>query len=348
MAGSFNYQGEEVYIGIDVHKRYYSVCAVHESRVVRRGRILARYEVLVDYLSKHFSGAQVYTAYEAGFSGFGLHRYLESRGFKSRVVNAASIEVGARDRVKTDKRDSTKIAVQLAAGRLEGIRVPSLEQEHRRLLTRTREQLVQDKTRVGLRIKNRLFQFGLIGPDEKISVGEKLFEKHVSESLPPELRRALDYLISQWRYLAEQLKQMRRDLEDQAKEDWELEKIYRSVPGVGPVGARILANELGDMSQFKNEGRIFSFVGFTTTERSSGDSRRQGHISRQGSSRLRWILTEAAWRAIRLDPVLRETYLRIAGKAGGKKAIVAIARKLIGRIRACFNKQQTYQLAYVG
>ena len=73
------------------------------------------------FLRKYFPGAQIKTAYEAGFSGFVLHRYLTQNGVENIVVNAASIEVASRDRVKTDKRDAVKIAKQLSSGFLKGI-----------------------------------------------------------------------------------------------------------------------------------------------------------------------------------------------------------------------------------
>jgi transposase len=96
------------------------------------------------------------------------------------------------------------------------------------------------------------------------------------------------------------------------------------------------------MSQFKNERALFSFTGLTPREFTTGEHRRLGHISRQGSSRLRAVLVEVAWRAIKLDPALNADYQRIVNHAGKKRAIVAIARKLIGRARALFRKREYY------
>ena len=73
---------------------------------------------------------------------------------------------------------------------------------------------------------------------------------------------------------------------------------------------------------------------------------RKGHISRQGNSTIRAMLIEAAWVAIRTDPALRKSYSKIAAGKNGKKAIVAIARKLIGRARALFRKGCDYELNY--
>src|SRR5439155_27306262 len=110
-----------------------------------------------------FSGAvKINTAYEAGFSGFHLHRHLISHGINNIVVHPGSIEVASRDRVKTDKRDALKIATQLAAGRLRGVFVPSLEREEKRTVTRLRTTIVRSRHRVGQQFKALLFTQGLI------------------------------------------------------------------------------------------------------------------------------------------------------------------------------------------
>ena len=120
--------------------------------------------------------------------------------------------------------------------------------------------------------------------------------------------------------------------------------MYRSVPGIGEVVARTLATatELGDMTRFANERALFSYTGLTPSEYSSGPAVRRGPISCQGASRMRQLLVEAAWRAVPQDPVLQVMFDRIAATRGKKRAIVAIARRLIGRIRACFRQGTTY------
>jgi transposase len=135
---------------------------------------------------------------------------------------------------------------------------------------------------------------------------------------------------------------LERLLLKQASEDPEAERVYRSVKGVGKTAARILANELGDMSQFASEDALFSYTGLTPSEYSSGEHTRKGHISRQGKPILRSTLVQCSWIAIRYNPGLRKIFDRISVKAGAKRAIVAIARRLIGRIRACFRKGETY------
>ena len=338
-----DYTGKKVFVGIDVHKKTYSVAVVCDKVLVKKDTMPAEPRKLVQYLQKHFIGAKIKSAYEAGFSGFVLHRELLRGGIDSIVVHAASVEVGARDRVKTDKRDALKIAVQLEAERLEGIFVPSPEMEDRRELTRLRATLVKDKNRYALRLKHKAHYYGFVGPTDTIKVCKKWIEQIEKKTMAPGIKEAINYLVGLWKALAEKIKEVDKLLEKQALEDNEQEIIYRSVPGIGKTASRILANELGNMTQFSNERGLFSYTGLTPSEYSSGEHIRRGHISRQGKSILRSILVQSSWTAIRYDENLREIYERISRRSGPKRAIVAIARHLIGRIRACFRKNELYK-----
>lgn len=340
-----NYSNKEVFIGIDVHRKSYNVCCLCNGELVQRCHMHAKPEMLVEFINKHFREANIHTAYESGFSGFVLHRYLVGAGIDNIVVHPASIEISARDKVKTDKRDSKKIAEQLAAGRLHSIRIPTEEEENRRLLTRTRGQLVRHRTSIKNQIRMKLHQFGFIDWEYDKRISLLLIAHILQKELSLELSVSLEALVSHWKQLDIQIRNFDKQLRVQATND-PLEEIYRSVPGIGPLNARILANELGDLSQFPNERALFSFTGLTPQEHSSGDTRRLGHISRQGSSRLRHLLVEAAWTAIRHDPALRFDFNRIALRSGKKRAIIAIARKLIGRIRAIFKTRSVYRLGH--
>lgn len=339
-----NYSDKTVYLGIDVHKKTYAVTAICEGQVVKRDTLAADPLTLVSYCKKCFFGATIESAYEAGFSGFHLHRQLEAHGIKNRVIHAAGMEVAVGDRVKTDKRDSLKLATQLAAKRLEGIYVPSEEREGYRALTRLRDTFVREKVRLGSQLKALLFQHGLIRYMHEQRTSEKWIKSLEKMEMGADIRYAVDHYRALWRHIVSKIKEIEEEMVDQAEKDKFLEDVYRSVPGIGPIAARVLANELGDLSQFKNEEQVFSYVGLTPSEHSSGGHIRQGHISRQGKPLLRKILTQASWVAIKSDPNLGEIYERIRVKAGGKRAIVGIARRLVGRIRACFRTGRPYEM----
>lgn len=337
-----DYTGQKVFIGIDVHKKNYSVTAIMDQQVIKKSTIAASPELLVAYCQKYFPDAIIQSAYEAGFCGFYLHRFLEENGIQNKVVHPASIEIAARERVKTDRRDSQKIAVQLSAGRLKNIYIPEEKREDFRLISRIRETLIKEKVRKGNQIKSLLYQLGKMPTGRLPKVSAHWIKSILQMELTPEQRFCLEILAKQWLELEAEITRINKQLAEQAKKDEWLEAIYQSAPGVGPIVARTLANELGDMKQFSNERALFSYTGLTPREYSSGEHRRLGHISQQGKPILRRMLVQAAWVAIEQDESLKEVYERISKKAGAKRAIIAVGRRLIGRIRACISKGSSY------
>lgn len=340
--------GKRVFVGIDVHKTKYSLAAVVDGEVILKvGSMPADTNKLIEFLKKRFPESSLYSVYEAGFSGFVLHRALVAAGIKSIVINAASIEIAVNNKVKTDKRDAIKMASHLAKGMLRGIRIPTPEQELARVLTRTRAQLVKERSRVAVQIKSKLMQFGLIAAEDKRVMTAKLLCELKTLDMPRDLAVAISALSEIWQRCHEQVKKIELEMARQAKSEAKLEDIYQSVPGIGPVIGRTLANELGDMTQFQSEGQLFSFVGLTPCEYSSGEGApRRGRITKQGSGLIRGMLVEAAWMAMSKDPDLKKVYERLKVTRGGKRAIVAVARRLVGRLRSCLQRQVTYELGY--
>lgn len=332
----------KVFVGIDVHRKSYSVCCVIDGTLVKRCRMAANARLLIGFLMKNFPGQELHAAYEAGFSGFELHRALEEAGIQSRVVHAASIEV-SQSRVKTDKRDAAKIAIQLAAGRLQGIRIPTREEEQRRQLTRTRQQLIKHRTAIKNQIRSKLHVFDLMNSADEREMSIGMVEEVLNKTTVEELRVSIEALKEVWLALNEQLRVLQAEIRRQAKGD-ALEKIYRSLPGFGPLASRICSNELGDCSQFSSCKKLYGYTGLTPGEHSSGEKVHRSGITRQGNARLRQILIQSAWVAVRKDAGLAADFERIASHGSKLRAIVAIARKLIGRARALLRDSVLYQV----
>jgi len=341
------YEDKKIFVGIDVHKRTYAVVSSVDGVVIKKWQTVASPEALAHQLKNLYPYSEIHTAYEAGFSGFALHRVLEQAGIHNLVVNPGSIEVSVYNRVKTDKRDAQKIAALLESGRLKGIRIPTEQNEQQRLLTRTRAQLVGERTAIKNMIRMRAHQFGLIAPEDRRLMSHQFVEELLERTPGTEFTVTINAYWRIWKSLDTEIKLLEAELRKQAQQD-DCEETYRSAPGLGPLSACILANELGDMSQFENERQLFSYTGLTPSEHSSGEAVRRGHITRQGNTRVRCVLCEAAWIAIRKDQSLKDFFDNLYPRAGKKKAIVAVARKLIGRIRAAFRQQQLYQIKPVG
>jgi transposase len=337
-----DYTNKTIYLGIDVHKKSYSITAICEGEVVKKDKLTACPETLITYCKRFFAKAKIISAYEAGFCGFHLHRFLTKHGFKNLVVHPASIEVGSRDRVKTDKRDSLKIATQLSVGRLESIYIPSEDQEYQRLITRARETLIRKRTRVACQIKSILNLFGLIPWNNTQKTCKTFIQKILALACHPDLKFSLTNLCNEWLYMTNEIKTVDKHLNLQNLNN-PLLMIYLSAPGIGSITAKNLLNELGDMSQFSNESQLFSYLGLTPSQHSSGEVKHLGHISHQGKSIFRKLLTQVAWKTIKKDETLAQYYEKLANRVGSKRAIIAVARKLLGRVRACIRDKILYK-----
>jgi transposase len=343
-----NYIGKTVFVGIDVHKKSYSVYCICDREKVKSWSMPANPQELIHTLKKYFSEARICTVYEAGFSGFALHRELISSEIESIVVNPGSVETASRDKVKTDKRDAKKLAEQLSDGRLKSIYIPGIEEELLRLNTRMRQTLVDDRKRITCRIKSKLFQFGynhLVSSDKSANA-TWLKEIRGYPDYPAELRLIIEYWSDQWLKLSEDIKAINKEIAKQSQSNKHCasqEAIYRSAPGLGNLSAKALSRELGDLQQFSSNKKIYSYLGLTPSESSSGERRHQGGISHCGRPYLRHLLIEVAWRATNKDKELADKFAMLSYRRGKKRAIVAIARILVGRIRTCFKNGTLYQ-----
>lgn len=343
-----DYMGKDVFVGIDVHKKSYSIYCICDRERVKSWTMEANVGQLIEQLLRYFEGARIHTAYEAGFSGYALHRTLKEKGISNIVVNPGSIETASRDKVKTDKRDAKKIAEQLSDGRLKCIYIPSIEGELLRLYTRHRATIVKDRGRIACRIKSKLFQFGY---DSLVSENKAASEKWVKETrdyrnYPEELGYVIHYLCEQWLNLNQDLKEINRKIALQSKHNKRCiiqEAIYRSAPGIGNISSKELSRELGTLKQFNSNKSAYSYIGLTPSESSSGERRKQGGISHCGRPRLRHLLIEVAWRSIGKDAELAAKFAELSHRRGKKRAIVAIARILVGRLRTCFMNGLLYQ-----
>jgi transposase len=310
----FDYTGKIIFLGIDVHKRTYSVSAMCEGCIMKHDTFIASPEALVKYCQRAFKGATIKSAYEAGFCGFVLHRFLITNGIQNIVVHPASIEVESRNHKKTDKRDSKKIATQLAAGRLHSVHIPTVEKENRRYVSRLRETFVRQRIRAANQLKSLLNLNGVIPWDESPRISKKWLCELLSLELNEDLRFCIKKLAEVWLYFSKEIVNIEKKLNLLTPEEEELYKAYHKIPGIGSRIARTLVHELGDTLQFSNEEKLFSFCGLTPSEHSSREHKRLGHITHQGNPILRKVLVQAAWVAIKKDPCFMEFFNKLSAK----------------------------------
>ncbi len=235
--------------------------------------------------------------YEAGPCGFELHRQLTKMGIACDVIAPGLIPVRAGDRVKTDRRDASKLARLFRAGELTSITVPSADQEAVRDLVRLRDNIRKDLTSARSRLQHFLLRHG-----RAYRSGRGWTQRYWVWLRAQHFDRECERLTFE-HYIHEVEHQLARRTEVDA----EIERVARCDPygasvaklvclrGLSTLGAMALLAEIGDFRRFQTARELMAFVGLVPREHSSGGAVRRGGITKTGNSLVRRILIEAAW-----------------------------------------------------
>jgi len=342
-----DFKGKDLYIGLDVHKKSWSVTILVEGMEHKTFTQPPDPQALYNYLQKMFPGGTYYSAYEAGFCGYGIHRELNSLGIKNIVINAADIPASQKDQLqKRDPVDSRKIARALEKGLLRAIHIFDRDMEELRSLNRTRFYLMRDLRRSKNRIKSFLQYYSISIPLEMDNNQWTLkFVFWLKEIQMQTLsgQDALSNLIRSYEYHREQILTLSRQIRLRIREyDNELYSLLKTISGIGPLTSSALITELGDINRFPHIDHLSSFVGLIPRVKQSGETSYSGGITFRCNEYLRTLLIEASWQAIRQDPALMQYYHEHLINNKGQKVIIKIARKLLNRIRYVMKNRQPY------
>ena len=344
-----DFSGQDIYVGLDTHLKSWRVSIIVGESPYKTFSQDPRPEILRNYLIKNFPKANYYSAYEASFSGFKIHRDLVNLGIKNIVVNPADIPTTDKERKqKEDSRDSRKIAKQLSQKDLTAIYIPKIEIEGDRSFIRYRKTLTKEIARTKHRIKSQLYYFGIEIPVQ--FSGKKYWSKRFTSwlqeiELPTESAKMA--LIGHLE-MAELLRKKQYSTTKEIRKLSE-KKIYKenynfllSVPGVGTLTAMIILTELGDIARFKNLDKLCSFIGLVPMTNSTGENEKTGDITVRRNQVLRTAIVESSWTAIRNDPALMLAYQKLIKRMEPQKAIIRIAKKLANRILYVLKNKKAY------
>lgn len=348
-AKSIDFTGKNIYVGLDVHKKSWSVTILLDELEHRTFTTSPKAKVVSDYLQKHFPGGTYLSAYECGFSGYRTHRELNSLGVKNIVINPADVPSNHKEKTtKTDKVDSRKIARGLRNGDLRGIHVFDQKHEEFRSLVRQRTTFQKDFRRAKQRIKSALMYHGIDIPEEfDLQHWSKSFESWLSglELSTTNGTYMLDNLYQNYQFNKTQIRILAIEIKKYARRHFKDDYfLLRTIPGIGQLTAVAIISELGDISRFKNLNHLSSYVGIMPLMHNSGESERVGRMTYRANNWVRTMLVEASWQAIRKDPSMLQYYLKHSGKTNGKKAIIKVTRKLLNRVRYVLKNKQPYEL----
>lgn len=344
-------EGKDVFVGIDLHRTKWHVTARTAEDEACSRSLPADWEALRKLLLRFKGAKSIKVTYEAGCFGYWLHDHLVSRGYGCIVAAPSRIPSESGNRVKTDSKDSRKLAYLLATKGLKSVWVPSRKELCHRQVIRRRGQLMRDRVRVQNRIKGELCFFGIPFPDVSAhwskAVIQKLWEIDLGDRFA---QQSFEQLLKHYEFLVKQIEEQTQLLRELSESEQYRErvKIVQSAPGIGLISAMQILLELQDMSRFRRGYQLAAYVGLTPSQYSSGERTRMGRITRAGRGAVRATLVEASWTLIRKDKAMAEKYERIKARRGGKRAIVAIARMFLLRLRRMLLDGNTYAMGLVG
>lgn len=337
----------DVFCGIDVDKKKYVVVHLDREDRMKRKQMGSDVQGLLRYTRKRYGGKRVLFVYEAGPTGFGLYDGLVSAGERCVVAAPSMVPKAPGQRVKNNRLDAYALAKNLRGGQIDGIKVPSVAYRDLRHLVQLRDSCVGDRRRRMQRIKSLFLVEGIDFPGE--TWNKATIVKLRKIECRAVVRIKTDFLIASLENAQEELEKANRQLGKYCKGN---DEIYRnlqylkSISGIGWITASHFVARVGDWRQLGSVKKTCGFLGLGTCENSTGERISRGEITAVGDRRLRGKLIQAAWIAIRKDKELEEFFARICRRNppqyGKKKAIIAVARKLVARMHAVLRDQRNY------
>jgi transposase len=349
------------YVGLDVHKRAIAITVrwpgsgepetrriAHEPRAV--GRWVRR--------MKREAPGPIRCAYEAGPCGYELQRRLFAEGIDCQVIAPSLIPRKPGERIKTDRRDASKLAELLEGGLLTEVHPPTPEAEAVRDLCRAREDAKEDLMRARHRLSKFLLRRGLVfGRGRAWSQAHQRWLRGLRLDHPADQATFDAYCLA-----LDQTQERVRTIEVEL-DTWARSEPYatpvawlRCFHGIDTTTAMTLVSELHDFRRFRRPRQLMAYLGLVPSEHSSGDRTQRGAITKTGNGHARRVLIESAWhyrhpprgsvtlrkrregQPARVIAVADRAHQRLSRRyrrmtARGKphnKVVVAVARELVG------------------
>jgi transposase len=318
-----------VYIGVDFHARQQTISYLTtEDGEIRRLQLDHGQPDEVRRFYQQFAGQQVVVGYESSGYAAWFEEMLEELGCEIWIGHATAIRLFARRRQKNDRRDADLILDLLVSGDFPRIHRYSAASREVLQQLRYRQRLVKMRTMV---VNSLLFMASSRGLSLRTQLKSRRgLERLQQLALPQPLTVQRDELCQLLLELKNKVDKVEEWLAARAESDVRVKRL-RTHYGIGPLTALCLVHTLECPERFANPRKVTAYVGFDPVEDSSGERRRIGSISKQGSRLLRFYLVEAGQIAIRQDQDLARFYQRVLIRRGHAKAKVAVGRRLLVR-----------------
>jgi transposase len=316
------------YVGLDIHTKHITICVLDENGKVHERCTVRQVDQLMQFLQRL---DRFHVCYEAS-TGYGRFcELLTTVAERVVVAHPGLLKIIYRSKQKNDRRDAEKLAKLLYVDQVPAVHVPSADVRAWRELITFRRRRVECRTRAKNGMRCLLRSLGITGPPRMglwtrkglAWLGQLTFENPMHA-----LKR--DALLEDLENLSRQIRRVEKELARYAEQSVAVQ-ILRSIPGVGIRTAEAVAAFIDDPHRFSHSKQIGAYFGLVPSQDQSGSRNRLGHITREGSSTVRHVLTEAVWQAVRRSPTVRAYLERVQrGETARRKiAVVATAHYLV-------------------
>jgi transposase len=330
-------------VGIDLHKQSITVCVVDQDRNVLQTRRFACHDLTrIDLFFATLGSFQAVVEATASYEW--LLERIEPLAKRVLLAHPGKLRVIAESTRKSDKLDARVLAEFLALDMIPTAYRPTPRQREHRAVVRHRQFLQRERTMIRNKIRRIVSDYNADRRDLFTKRGRQAL---AALALRNEDRFLVDHLLLQLELLDLQVSAVRARLRQFAEgapaSEARHRRGLRSIPGVGEVTAEVVLAELGDVDRFHSAKQVVAYAGLAPGRRESAGKVKDLGITKRGSGLLRWVLVEASWQLVRRSSYGRGVYDALKKRRGSRRAIVAVARRLLGVMVALLRDGSAYR-----
>lgn len=332
------------YIGIDVSKK--SIEAIRltsDDKKIRRKFKTNNLKALLKWLRPNDI-----IGLEAGNQSFRIAKtIMKETDLEVMVLNPGDLATIYNSLKKTDKEDALKLArliKRIPKEELPTVSIPTDEEEDGRRLTNEQSYWSNEKKRLKNRLHAIFTQAGFVDISKK-DISNKINRKEALSQLPDRYKNEAQRLHKHLIEVEETLKEIEKEIKGYLKNNAETSSILLSMPGIGAITCLAILSYIGNVNRFSKPKQVSNYVGLIPRVDISGDTIKYGHIVKHGCSPIKRLIIQCAWVLVnsKQGGVLKAFYEDKKDKIGKKKAIVAVARKMIETLYTMLKNGETYR-----
>jgi transposase len=325
------------HIGIDLHRNKFTCCVRLETG---RNYLSAwKLEDLPGFVKKLRPTDEV--AVEVTGNTRLFHDAVAPHVARVVAVDPNQFRVISHSVKKTDPNDARNLALYLAKGLLPEVRMKEKTQAQIASLTQTRDTLVKLRTALKNKVNNILSAHGINLEKEALS-SEKALTGVLALEFDRMVELELEVIVEEIRSLNQRIAKLEQVIRDEGQK-LAGHRNLTSIKGIGPLTGAILLSVIGDIQDFPSEGHLAAYFGIVPRVANSNQTEHSGRITKRGSKLGRTALVQCALIAQRYSPYLKQYYERIKARRGTGKAIIALARKLLGIVYRTLKNKWVFQ-----